>query len=136
PSPLDNLHSQPTCCAPHPMNEIKVSAPELLRFCTACFEKAGLSASDARLTANNLLFANLRGVDSHGVIRLKVYIERLQRGGFKADAQPEIISEQPSSVLMDARHGVGQVAAMAAMKVAIEKARKTGLAIATVRNSN
>ena len=63
------------------MNEFNVSAPELSAFCVACFEKLGLTAQDARLTSDNLIFANLRGVDSHGVIRLKIYADRLRVGG-------------------------------------------------------
>src|SRR5437667_1515827 len=49
------------------MNEILAPAGKLLAFCRACFEKLGLSPQNARLTAENLIFANLRGVDSHGV---------------------------------------------------------------------
>src|SRR5262245_21562711 len=86
--------------------------PETLRiFCTACFEKLGLAPDDARVTADSLLFANLRGVDSHGVIRLKIYADRLRAGGFRVNARPQIVTEQASSAVIDAGHGVGQVAA-------------------------
>lgn len=119
------------------MNETrKVPGEQLLEFCVACFEKVGLSPIDARLTADNLIFANLRGVDSHGVIRLKIYIERLRAGGFKSNVQAQIVSEQESAALLDAQQSVGQVAAMAAMRLAIAKAAKTGLAVVSVRNSN
>src|SRR5678815_1537159 len=118
------------------MNEIKVSVGKLLAFCSACFEKLGLSPQNARLTAENLIFANLRGVDSHGVIRLKIYAERLRAGGFKPKVRPKLVSDKPSAALLDAHHGIGQVAAMAAMKLAISKARKTGAAVVSVRNSN
>src|SRR5688572_30634809 len=118
------------------MNETTVPVEQLLEFCVACFEKVGLSPMDARLTADNLIFANLRGVDSHGVIRLKIYVDRLRAGGFKANVRPQIVCEQESSALIDAQHGVGQVAASAAMKLAIDKAAKTGMAVVSVRNSN
>src|SRR5258707_13806470 len=118
------------------MNETTVPAGKLLAFCSACFEKLGLSKQHARLAAENLIFANLRGVDSHGVIRLKVYAERLRAGGFKRDARPQIVRDGESSALIDAQHGMGQVAATAAMKLATEKARKTGLAVVSVKNSN
>ena len=88
------------------------------------------------MTAANLIFANLRGVDSHGVIRMKIYAERLRAGGFKPRARPKLISDRASSALIDARHGVGQVAAAAAMKLAIAKAAKSGAAVVSVRNSN
>src|SRR5882762_5700490 len=118
------------------MNETMVPAGKLAAFCIACFEKLGLSPKNARLTAENLIFANLRGVDSHGVIRMKIYAERLRAGGFKTGARPKVVSEHESSALIDARHGVGQVAASAAMKLAIAKAEKTGAAVVSVRNSN
>jgi LDH2 family malate/lactate/ureidoglycolate dehydrogenase len=118
------------------MNEIKVPATNLAEFCTACFERLGLRPADARLTARNLIFANLRGVDSHGVIRLKVYIDRLRAGGFQPRAQPEVVSESDSSALLDAHGGVGQVAATMAMDLAMAKAERTGLAAVAVRNSN
>jgi len=118
------------------MSEIHVPAPALSTFCVACFEKLGLSRADAQLTADNLIFANLRGVDSHGVIRLKIYLDRLRAGGFKADVRPQVVCEQESSALIDAQHGVGQVAATAAMKLAIDKATTTGVAVVSVKNSN
>jgi LDH2 family malate/lactate/ureidoglycolate dehydrogenase len=117
-------------------NEIHVPARELAAFCVACFEAVGLSQNAARLTAENLIFANLRGVDSHGVIRLKAYVERLQAGGFKRDVQPHILCEEESSALIDGQHGMGQVAATTAMKLAIGKAAKNGVAVVSVRNSN
>ncbi len=118
------------------MNETPVPAGELLAFCRACFEKLGLPPRGARLAAENLIFANLRGVDSHGVIRMKIYAERLRAGGFNPKVRPKVVSEQESSALIDARHGVGQVAASTAMKLAIAKARKTGAAVVSVKNSN
>lgn len=116
--------------------ESKVSPDSLLKFCAACFEKLGVPADDARITAENLIFANLRGVDSHGVIRLKIYTERLRAGGFKARVHPRITSEHASSALLDAGHGLGQIAGVEAMKLAIAKAEATGAAIVGVQNSN
>jgi LDH2 family malate/lactate/ureidoglycolate dehydrogenase len=118
------------------MNEIKVPAAKLSAFCRACFEKLGLAPRGARITAENLIFANLRGVDSHGVIRMKIYADRLRAGGFKPKARPQVVAEQESSALIDARHGVGQIAATAAMRLAITKAKKTGVAVVSVKNSN
>jgi LDH2 family malate/lactate/ureidoglycolate dehydrogenase len=118
------------------MNATLVPAAKLAAFCAACFERLGLSASNARLTAENLIFANLRGVDSHGVIRMKIYADRLRTGGFKTKARARVVADHESSALIDAQHGVGQVAAAMAMKLAIGKARKTGAAIVSVKNSN
>lgn len=116
--------------------ETKVSAGALLRFSAACFEKLGVTPRDAQITAENLLFANLRGVDSHGVIRLKIYTERLRAGGFKANVRPRIVSEEASCALLDAGNGLGQVAGVEAMKLAIAKAGQTGAALVGLKNSN
>ena len=118
------------------MNATLVPAAKLTAFCAACFQNLGLSLSKARLTADNLIFANLRGVDSHGVIRMKIYADRLRTGGFKTKVRPRVVADNESSALIDAQHGVGQVAAAMAMKLAISKARKTGAAIVSVKNSN
>lgn len=118
------------------MNETKVAADALRNFCVACFAKVGLPVAEARVTAENLVFANLRGVDSHGVIRLKIYVERLRAGGFRVDAKPSVVSESDSTALLDAAHGLGQVAGVTAMELAIGKAQKTGASWVSVRNSN
>ena len=118
------------------MNETKVKPEALLKFCIACFAKLGLSPADARVTADNLIFANLRGVDSHGVIRLKIYADRLRAGGFRRDVQPRVISDQVSTALIDGNHGMGQVAGTTAMQLAIGKAQQTGVGWVNVKNSN
>ena len=117
-------------------NLTPLAAPALLRFGAACFRKLGLPEDDAHLTAENLVFANLRGVDSHGVIRLKVYLDRLRAGGFRAGIHPTLISDQPACALVDGGHGVGQVVAMDAMRLAVAKAKTAGLGWVGIRNSN
>lgn len=109
---------------------------ELRSFCVACFEKLGLVSADAEITADNLVFANLRGVDSHGVIRLKVYADRIRAGGIDPAARPEVVRESATSALIDAHNGAGQVAGAAAMRLAIKKANEAGLGLVTVRGSN
>jgi LDH2 family malate/lactate/ureidoglycolate dehydrogenase len=118
------------------MNPINVSADDLLSFTQACLAAVGVPPEDARVTAENLAFANLRGVDSHGVIRLKIYVDRVRAGGFRAGARPQVVQESASTALLDAGHGLGQPAAQAAMQLAVRKASETGLAVVSVRNSN
>jgi LDH2 family malate/lactate/ureidoglycolate dehydrogenase len=118
------------------INDSKAKPEPLRNFCLACFEKAGLAPADAKVTAENLIFANLRGVDSHGVIRLKIYVDRLRAGGFRREARPRVVSEFDSSALIDAGGGMGQVAGTAAMQLAMTKAVKTGAAWVSVKNSN
>jgi LDH2 family malate/lactate/ureidoglycolate dehydrogenase len=75
-------------------------------------------------------------VDSHGVIRLKIYTEHLKAGGFKADVSPIAIKKDEATALLDAQQGLGQVAAMEAMRMAIAMAAKSGVGVVAVRNSN
>src|SRR5262249_45159233 len=109
------------------MSANKVPAPERLKFCIDWFEKRGVPPEGARLVAENLIFANLRGVDSHGVIRLKVYCDRLRAGGFKLNVRPQVVAEDASTAVVDGEGGIGQAAAKTAMNLALGKAESTGL---------
>jgi LDH2 family malate/lactate/ureidoglycolate dehydrogenase len=115
---------------------IKVNHASLFEFCAACFEKLGLSRSDSETIADNLVFANLRGVDSHGVIRMKIYAERLRAGGINAKAKPKVVREGQTYALIDADNGAGQLACSQAMKLAIAKAEQAGIGVVGVKNSN
>jgi len=120
-----------TATAPSP-----VSHERLLHFCSACFLKVGMRPEDAALTADNLVFASLRGVDSHGVMRLKIYVDRMTAKGTDPQARPVVVSESAVHVLLDGGGGVGQVATAEVMRRVIAKARDSGIAVGGVRNSN
>ena len=90
---------------------------------------------NAEPTADILSWADLHGVDSHGMSMLPGY-DRLRRNGrAKMDARPKIVKETPVSALVDGGGGLGHVPAHFAMQVAIDKAKESGMAIAAVRNS-
>lgn len=88
----------------------------------------------ARITAANLVFGNLRGVDTHGIARLGVYLAHLEKGKAVAKPNLSIIKDNGSTILADADHALGQVAADYGMKLAIERAKSTGLSWVGVRN--
>jgi LDH2 family malate/lactate/ureidoglycolate dehydrogenase len=67
---------------------------------------------------------------------LKVYADRIRAGGFKPRVRPKVVSNHESAAVIDARHGLGQVAATAAMRLAIRKAKQTATAVVSVKNSN
>ena len=95
----------------------------------------GMPEDNAEATADILSWADLHGVDSHGMSMLPGY-DRLRRAGrAKMNAQPEIIKETPVSALVDGGGGLGHVPARFAMQVAIDKAKQAGMAISAVRNS-
>ena len=80
----------------------EVYSPEDLRaFCEECFIKAGVSEEHAKLIADHLITASLRGVDSHGIIRIPYYLEGIRRGYVKPKAAIRILKETPNCALID-----------------------------------
>lgn len=97
----------------------------------------GIKTDDAAITAEVLASADMRGVDSHGFIRLQSYYgSRLANGQIDPDAKLTIVNETTATLAMDANNGLGHPAGVKTMQLCIEKARVSGAALATVRNSN
>jgi len=113
-----------------------VQAEALADFCVRVFEKMGVPTKDARITADVLVQANLRGIDSHGVARLRRYVNGLRDGVMVARPEEKVLIETPTTVTIDAGAGLGQPVSHRAMTMAIQKAREVGCGFATVRNSN
>lgn len=113
----------------------RFDSAKLKSFCTAVLEKAGVPAENAEIVADSLLAANLRGVDTHGVTRLPIYVERLQRGLTNGKTQGAIVSEGEATAVYDGQDGLGQVVGTRAMQLAIKKAQAAGLASVVARNS-
>ena len=118
------------------MRETLIRHERLEAFSAACLEKLGLRAADAGLVAATLVAANLRGVDSHGVVRLPHYATRLRNGTVKA--RPEITAQRSaaSAAVVEGDAGMGQLVAARAMHEAIALARETGVGAAVARNSS
>ena len=116
-------------------NSINYTYGELKRFCTDAFRKFGFSEQEATIITDVLLLADLYGIDSHGTQRLVRYHKDIVKGLICVDAKPEVVFETPVSAVIDAHDAMGQVVGHAAMEMAIEKAKKTGIAIVSVRNS-
>jgi LDH2 family malate/lactate/ureidoglycolate dehydrogenase len=95
----------------------------------------GMPEDNAETTADILSWADLHGVDSHGMSMLPGYDRHRRNGRAKMDARPAIVKETPVSALVDGDGGLGHVPAHFAMQVAIDKAKASGMAIAAVRNS-
>jgi len=113
-----------------------VGADELSDFCVQVFKRLDVPEEDARITADVLVRANLRGIDSHGVARLARYVNGLRDGVMLARPAETVVTETPTTVTVDAGAGLGQPVSYRAMNKAIEKAREYGSGFATVRNSN
>lgn len=108
----------------------------LISFTAACLDKLGLANADARLVAETLVAANLRGVDSHGVVRLPHYATRLRNGSVKA--RPNITARRtgPSAAVVEGDAGMGQLVAARAMQEAIQLCRESGVGAVVARNSS
>lgn len=115
---------------------VVVWAEPLKDFCTRVFIKLDVPPEDAAVTADSLVTANLRGIDSHGVARLRRYVNGLRDGVMVARPQIKAVHETPATALIDGGAGLGQPVSVRAMRLAIEKARQVGAGFVTVRNSN
>ena len=118
------------------MEPTRYPAAPLLSFATDAFETFGVPAADAALWADTLVRSDLRGHASHGIFRLPWYVRRLQHGVMQPLTALETVRDTAAVMLLDAHDGVGQVAAHAAMDLAIERARIYGIAAVSVRRSN
>ncbi|MEX2502433.1 MAG: Ldh family oxidoreductase [Trueperaceae bacterium] len=119
------------------MDETRRLTPDwALEVATVLTEAAGASRTDARTVAEHLIAADLRGIDTHGLVRLPVYLARAARGELHADAVPEVVRDAPAGALVDGHDGFGQVVATHAMRIAVHKATTVGVGAVAVRNSS
>src|SRR5712671_2839898 len=116
------------------MGERLVQQQKLASFTAACLEKLGLDGGDARFVAQTLVAANLRGVDSHGVVRLPHYATRLRNGTVKA--RPSITAKRTgaSAAVVEGDAGMGQLVAERAMREAIALAKESGVGAVVAHN--
>lgn len=108
---------------------------QLSAFCVAVLEQVGVSQENAGMVAHSLLEANLRGVDTHGITRLPIYVERLQAGLTNGRTRGRVATETATTAVYDGQDGLGQVVGTHAMRLAIGKAEAAGLGLVTARNS-
>jgi LDH2 family malate/lactate/ureidoglycolate dehydrogenase len=117
------------------MSEVRIDAATLERFTAALFEGMGLAPEDAATEAHVLVWANLRGIDSHGVLRVPQYMASVDAGGMNPKAQYRIEHETAATLLIEADYAFGPVVTTFAMRQAIAKARQAGVGWAVIRNT-
>ncbi len=115
---------------------IVVNAKHLSKIAEEVFEAAGCSKEDAEYLADHVVTANLYGHDSHGVMRIRPYIERIRKGLIKPGSELTIVRETASTALVNGNQDVGQVSARKAMEMAIMKAKASGVGIVAIFNCN
>lgn len=113
-----------------------VNPLELQEFATRALVAGGARVSDAELTAAVLVSADLSGVDSHGVARLRRYVEGLHSGDIDRSARPQIVVDAGGVCVVDAHNGLGQPALCMAVDTAVERAMVYGVGAVAVRRSN
>ena len=108
----------------------------LKKFCNDAFVNFGFTESEAGIITDVLLLSDLYGIESHGMQRLARYHKGIEKGLIHPEAKAEIVFETPVSAVIEGHDGMGQLIGHFAMEKAIEKAKTSGIAVVTVRNSN
>ena len=120
------------------MSQVKwISFDQLEAFMTDVFKAIGVPEDDARTCANVLVTSDKRGIDSHGVGRLKpIYYDRIVKQKIQQPVTEfEIVRDMAAIAVVDGHHGMGMVIGKRCMEMAIEKARTYGLGMVVARNS-
>lgn len=117
-------------------DSVRVDPEKLADYVTRTFIALGVPEEDARVTADVLVVADLRGIDSHGVARLRRYVQGIRDGVMLPRPNIQVVHETPSTALIDGGAGLGQPVGLRAMRLAIQKAQAVGCGFVAVRNSN
>lgn len=112
-----------------------VSEEKLRHFLIDVFKNLNVPEKDAEIIADVLITADLKGIDTHGVQRLKMYYDRIINGIYNPETKIDIVRDEKTTAVLDGNCGMGHVIAYKAMKLAIEKAKKYGIGGIAVRNS-
>jgi uncharacterized oxidoreductase len=113
-----------------------VNHEELRTLSQAIYEAAGTPPEHARIVVEHQVGANLKGHDSHGVVLLPTYVNRIDRGHIMPAARPTIISETPTTIAVNGNWGFGPVVSEFTMERLIDKARQVKVGVGTVREQS
>jgi uncharacterized oxidoreductase len=113
-----------------------ISAEVLTKFATDLLHAGGLSSKEAAVVGTSLVEANLRGHDSHGVMRIPQYLDAAAKKEVVASAPFTVVKETSTSLMVDGNWGFGQTQAQELTRRVIEKAKKSGLAVGTLIHSS
>jgi ureidoglycolate dehydrogenase (NAD+) len=119
-----------------PNDYLKLNPEALKSFCIQILKKVHVPSQDAGIVADTLLQADLRGNNSHGIVRLPIYIKRILLGLVNPKPNMRIIKESVNTALYDGDFGLGQVSSFNAMKIAMNKAELNNIGAVGVRNSS
>src|ERR1700686_1562835 len=114
---------------------VTIKVQNLIGFLADVFAHAESSPEEAKRIATYLTTANLTGHDSHGVIRVPVYIRWKKMASVVPDQIVELVVDTPSLAVIDGKFGYGQTVGPQAVRIGIEKCKKAGLAAIALRNA-
>jgi LDH2 family malate/lactate/ureidoglycolate dehydrogenase len=115
---------------------VVVPADRLTDYCARILEGLGVPGDQAAVVAGSLIEADLRGVDSHGVHLMALYADRLRGGHLLGRTEVTVVRDEGSSALLDGGQGLGQISGIAAVDLAVGKAKASGVGAVAVRNSS
>lgn len=113
-----------------------LSAERLARLTVAIFEANGSEPHEARAVSDHLVDANLAGHDSHGVIRVRQYLELSRKGAIRLNHRPTVVLESEAFTILDGGLAFGQVVGLEVVRVGVEKAAGSGIAVVGARNAS
>ena len=114
---------------------VRIPVSTLQNFICDTFTKLGVPENEAQICSEVVIESDLRGIESHGIGRLKYYYDRIKSGQHNTTTQFEIVRESPTTAVIDGHHGMGMITATRSMQLAIDKAEKYGMGAVAVRNS-
>ncbi|PKN61809.1 MAG: lactate dehydrogenase [Deltaproteobacteria bacterium HGW-Deltaproteobacteria-15] len=118
------------------MNDsVRIAFEDLKNFCKQAYEKAGVPEAEADIVADLLVRSDLRGVETHGVTRLPIYIRRLQKGFVRKESSITVIKEKGPTAFLDGHGSMGHLSASRGMEEAIRRAEEYGIGWVSVRDS-
>ncbi len=103
---------------------------------TEVFKHAGVSAAKAKIVAESLVHADLRGIESHGLSRMPIYVKRIEAGLIERVEEPQLVMQEGAAALIDGKNQLGAVVGLMALEQAVKLARQTGIGFVGVRHSN
>ena len=115
---------------------MRVTADQLMKVGLELLQTTGIGAQEARLVAENLVAAEMRGVPTHGINLLPAILERIEAGQMEVPTKLKVIADEQAVVHIDGGNGFGQTAAAEGMRRCIEKARQFGVGFSLIRNTN
>ncbi|WP_158553331.1 Ldh family oxidoreductase [Peribacillus saganii] len=115
---------------------MQYKASKLRDFSNRVLMKVGVPEEEAEIITTTMIEADARGIHSHGLMRLPIYIQRIQKGYIRNEAEITVEKDNKGTAVLDGHFSAGQVVATKAMDMAIEKAGEYGISAVSVRNSN